>query len=98
MRQRNDGRRLSRRKQEIRRKRRKKRRRRRFLVLVTELFLLCVLGVVAFGMFKLDKLNTTSLDGLLDNGFIQDGYMNVALFGTSTKSIDSLQKVEYSVL
>lgn len=55
-------------------------------MLAVELFLLCVLGVVAFGMFKLDKLNTTSLDGLLDNGFIQEGYMNVALFGTDNRA------------
>lgn len=84
--QRDDGRRISRRQQEIRRKRQKKRRRKRILVLAVELLLLCVLGVVAFGMFKLDKLNTTSLGGLLNNGLSQEGYMNVALFGTDNRA------------
>lgn len=76
---------LSKRQQELRRQRQKKRRRRRLLVLVVELLLLCILGLAAFGMFKLGKLNTTSLNGLLNNGLSQEGYMNVAIFGTDNR-------------
>lgn len=86
MRQRSNVENMSRREREIRRNRRKKRRRRRRLVLAVELLLLGVLGAVAFGMFKLDKLNMTSLDGLVNNGLSQEGYMNVALFGTDNRA------------
>ena len=86
MRQRNSGDMLDRRRRELRRQRQRKRRKRRILVLTVELLLLCILGVVAFGMFKLDKLNTTSIDSLLNNGLSQDGYMNVALFGTDNRA------------
>lgn len=85
MRQRNSGDMLDRRRRELRRQRQRKRRKRRILVLTVELLLLCILGVVAFGMFKLDKLNTTSIDSLLNNGLSQEGYMNVALFGTDNR-------------
>lgn len=79
-------RRISRRQQEIRRQRRKKRRRKRILVLVVELLLLCVLGAAAYGMFKLDKLNSVALEDVLNNGLSQDGYLNVALFGTDNRA------------
>lgn len=78
-------RRISKRQREIQRQKKKKRRRRRVMVLAIEIVLLCVLGVVAYGMFKLDKLNMISLGDLENNGFTQDGYMNVALFGTDNR-------------
>ncbi len=83
--ERRDGRRLSRREQELRRQKQRKKRKRRILILIVELFLLCVLGIAAFAMFKLDLLNSTSLNGLLNNGLSQEGYMNVALFGTDNR-------------
>ena len=86
MKHKKNGRRLSERQQELRRQRQKKRRRRRILVLVVELLLLCILGLVAYGMLKLGKLNTTSLSGLLNNGLTQEGYMNVAIFGTDNRA------------
>lgn len=78
-------RRMAQKRREAQRQKRKKRRRRRVLVLFVEILVLCVLGVVAYGMFKLDKLNTTTLGNLLNNGLTQEGYMNVALFGTDNR-------------
>lgn len=83
---RHDDRKIVRQKQEIRRKRQRKRRRKRMLVLLVELLLLCALGVAAYGIFKLDKLNTSSLKNLLNNGISQEGYMNVAIFGTDNRA------------
>ena len=89
MRQRNGGGKLERRRRELRRQRQRKRRKRRILVLAVEVFLLCILGVTAYTMFKLDKLNTTSVDGLMNNGLSQEGYLNVALFGTDNRPGES---------
>lgn len=89
MRQRNGGGKLERRRRELRRQRQRKRRKRRILVLAVEVFLLCILGVTAYTMFKLDKLNTTSVDGLMNNGLSQEGYLNVALFGTDNRAGES---------
>ncbi|MEG0793689.1 MAG: LCP family protein [Lachnospiraceae bacterium] len=65
---------------------RKKRRRKRVLLLTTELVILAVLGVVAFGVFKLNKLdfknlNTKNLAVYKDTG----PYTNVALFGLDSR-------------
>ena len=78
---------LSKKQQEIRRKKAKKKQRKRIAVLVIELVILCVLGVTAFGMFKLGKLNHTIFgDGdILNNGLKQEGYTNIALFGTDNR-------------
>lgn len=80
--------RLRRRDRELRKLRQKKRRRRRLLVLVVELIILCVLGVAAYGMFKLDLLNHTIFneDSILNNGVNQDGFKNIALFGTDNRA------------
>lgn len=80
------GEKLTRREWELRRKKQRRRRRKRILVLAVELLLLCILGVAAFAMFKLDKLNTTSISGLTNNGLSQEGYTNVALFGTDNRA------------
>lgn len=65
---------------------RKKRRRKRVLLLTTELVILAVLGVVAFGVFKFNKLdfknlNTENLAVYKDTG----PYTNVALFGLDSR-------------
>lgn len=72
--------------QQIERKKRKKRRR-RVALLVIELVILCVLGISAYGMLKLGKLNQTTLDEekIVNNGLEQEGYTNVALFGTDNR-------------
>lgn len=80
-------RRIKKREKELRKRRQKKRRKRRAAVLAVELIILCVLGSVAFGMLKLDKLNHTVFDedSILNNGVNQEGYKNIALFGTDNR-------------
>lgn len=80
--------RIKRREKELQKRKRKRRRKRRVAVLVIELVILCVLGVVAFGMFKLDKLNHTVFneDSILNNGVNQEGFKNIALFGTDNRA------------
>ena len=80
--------RIKRREKELQKRKRKRRRKRRVAVLVIELVILCVLGVVAFGMFKLDKLNHTVFneDSILNNGVKQEGFKNIALFGTDNRA------------
>lgn len=69
--------------EEILRKRRK-RKRRRILVLVIEVIILAALSVVAYGIFKLGSLNHLSLN-VDNNGWTQEGYTNIALFGTDSR-------------
>ena len=76
---------LNRRQQEIRRKRLKKRRRRRRLVIIIELIILCILGTTAFALFKLGKMERTSLTNIKNNGLKQTGYTNIALFGLDSR-------------
>lgn len=78
---------ISRQDREMRKKKRRRRRRRRIFVLALELVILCVLCVTAYGMFKLDKLNLTIFDDddILNNGVNQEGYKNIALFGTDNR-------------
>lgn len=80
--------RIKRREKELQRRKRKRRKKRRVAVLVIELIILCVLGTVAFGMFKLDKLNHTVFDedSILNNGVNQEGFKNIALFGTDNRA------------
>ena len=80
--------RIKRREKELQKRKRKRRRKRRVAVLVIELVILCVLGVVAFGMFKLDKLNHTVFneDSIMNNGVNQEGFKNIALFGTDNRA------------
>lgn len=72
-------------KQVIQRQKLKKRRRKRAVVLIIELLLLGILGVAAFSMFKLGKLNITTLGDIENNGLEREGYTNVALFGTDNR-------------
>lgn len=69
-----------------RRQLRRKKRRRRVLVLVAELIILTVLGVVAYGMFKLDKLDFNILDQQNLDVYKDTGpYTNIALFGLDSR-------------
>ena len=76
---------LNRRQQEIRRKRLKKRKRRRAIVIIIELIILCILGTTAFALFKLGKMERTSLTNIKNNGLKQTGYTNIALFGLDSR-------------
>ena len=84
--ERNEQRKIRARRKKIQKKRRKTRRKKRIMLLVTEVLVLCVLGATAFAMFKLDKLNMTALDNVENNGLKQEGYTNVALFGTDNRA------------
>lgn len=80
--------RMTRQERELRAQKKKKRRRRRVVVLIAELIILAVLCVVAYGMFKLDLLNHSFFDeeSILNNGVNQEGFKNVALFGTDNRA------------
>lgn len=84
-----DDRRRARKRQEMRRLKRRRKRRRRIVFLIAEILILCILGVVAYGMFKLDKLNVNPLKHLTNNGISQDGYMNIAIFGNDKRPEDT---------
>lgn len=71
---------------EERKQLRKKKRRKRILVLVIELVILALLGVVAYGMFKLDKLDFNVLDEKKLDVYKDTGpYTNIALFGLDSR-------------
>lgn len=53
-------------------------------MLVIELIILAALSVVAYGIFKLGSLNHLSLN-VDNNGWTQEGYTNIALFGTDSR-------------
>lgn len=64
----------------------KRRRRKRAAVLAIELLLLCVLGAVAYGMFKIDKLDYTALNQEKLDVYRDTGpYTNIALFGLDSR-------------
>ena len=71
---------------EERRQLRKRKRRKRIIVLIIELIVLAVLGVVAYGMFKLDKLDFNILDQSRLDVYKDTGpYTNIALFGVDRR-------------
>ena len=74
-------------KKEVRRQKeelRRKRKRKRIILLVSELVILAVLCVVAYGVMKLDKIDYTKLDkGKLEVYRDTGPYTNIALFGAS---------------
>lgn len=80
--------RMDRRKREEILKRRKKRRRRRIAVLLLEIIILAVLSTAAYAIFKLDKLDFKILN-LEKNEWTQEGYTNIALFGTDSRDVNS---------
>ena len=72
---------------EERRQLRRKKRRKRIIVLILELIFLAVLGVVAYGMFKLDKLDFNILDKSRLDVYKDTGpYTNIALFGLDSRN------------
>lgn len=72
---------------EERRQLRRKKRSKRIIVLILELIILAVLGVVAYGMFKLDKLDFNILDKSRLDVYKDTGpYTNIALFGLDSRN------------
>ncbi|QUO33656.1 LCP family protein [Faecalicatena sp. Marseille-Q4148] len=76
-------------KKEVRRQKeelRRKRKRKRIILLVSELVILAVLCVVAYGVMKLDKIDYTKLDkGKLEVYRDTGPYTNIALFGLDSR-------------
>lgn len=69
-----------------RRKLRKRRGRKRAFILISELIILSVLCVVAYGIFKLDMLDTRTLDKEKLEVYKDTGeYTNIALFGLDSR-------------
>lgn len=69
-----------------RKKLRRKKQRKRIIVLIVELLILAILGVVAFAMLKLDKLNIGLLDENKLDVYKDTGpYTNIALFGLDSR-------------
>ena len=54
-------------------------------MIIIELIILCILGTTAFALFKLGKMNRTTLTNIKNNGLKQTGYTNVALFGLDSR-------------
>ena len=72
---------------EERRKKIRRRRRKRAAILIAEVLILAVLCVIAYGLFKLDKmdiniLNEDKLEAYRDTG----PYTNIALFGLDSRN------------
>lgn len=76
-------------KKEVRRQKeelRRKRKRKRIMLLVSEIVVLAVLCVVAYGVMKLDKIDYTKLDkGKLEVYRDTGPYTNIALFGLDSR-------------
>ncbi len=71
---------------EERKRKLRKRRRKRMIVVVLELIILAALSVVAYGMFKLDKMEQTTLDEKKLDIYKDTGdYTNIALFGLDSR-------------
>ncbi len=64
----------------------KKKRRKRAILIMVELLILTTLGVVAYGVFKLDKLDFKQLDEKKLEAYKDTGpYTNIALFGLDSR-------------
>ena len=79
--------RLNKRQQRIEReRRRKKRRRKRMIIILIEIIILAGLGVVAYGMFVMDKMETTTLNKDKLEVYKDTGdFTNIALFGLDSR-------------
>ena len=65
----------------------KKRRRKRMILLVAEVIILAALSVVAYGVFKLGKLDFNILDEQNLEAYKDTGpYTNIALFGLDSRN------------
>lgn len=64
----------------------KKKRRKRILFMTAEIIILCALGLVAFGMNKMGKLNRVDIDPTVTNKNLNlEDYTNIALFGLDAR-------------
>ncbi|MGO5051959.1 LCP family protein [Lachnospiraceae bacterium LCP25S3_G4] len=64
----------------------KRKRRKRAILIMIELLILTVLGVIAYGVFKLDKLDFKQLDDEKLEAYKDTGpYTNIALFGLDSR-------------
>ena len=79
--------RLNKRQQRLERQRRiKKKRRKRLAIIMIEIIILAGLGVVAYGMFVMDKMETTTLNKDKLEVYKDTGdYTNIALFGLDSR-------------
>lgn len=79
--------RLNKRQQRLERQRRiKKKRRKRLAIILIEIIILTGLGVVAYGMFVMDKMDTTILNKDKLEVYKDTGdYTNIALFGLDSR-------------
>lgn len=79
--------RLNKRQQRLERQRRiKKKRRIRVLIILIEILILAGLGIVAYGMFVMDKMDTTTLNKDELEVYKDTGdYTNIALFGLDSR-------------
>ena len=69
-----------------REKRLKRRKRKRLAIIFIELLILAGLGVVAYGMFVMDKMDTTTLNKSDLKVYKSTGdYTNIALFGLDSR-------------
>lgn len=67
-------------------KRIRKRRKKRVFFLLFEIMILAILGIIAYGMLKIDKLNINSLDTEKLEAYHDTGeYTNIALFGVDSR-------------
>lgn len=65
---------------------RRKRRRKKAIILGTEVLILCILGVIGYGMIKLNKLDFNPLDRDKIEVYRDTGpYTNIALFGLDSR-------------
>lgn len=78
---------MNKRQQRLERERRlKKRRRKRFAIIIIEILILAALGVVAYGMFVMDKMDITTLNKDKLEVYKDTGdYTNIALFGLDSR-------------
>ena len=79
--------RMNKRQQRLERQRRiKKKRRKRLAIILIEIIILAGLGVVAYGMFVMDKMDTTTLNKDKLEVYKDTGdYTNIALFGLDSR-------------
>ena len=79
--------RMNKRQQRLERQRRiKKKRRKRLAIILIEIVILAGLGVVAYGMFVMDKMDTTTLNKDKLEVYKDTGdYTNIALFGLDSR-------------
>ena len=82
--------RMNKRQQRLERQRRiKKKRRKRLAIILIEIVILAGLGVVAYGMFVMDKMDTTTLNKDKLEVYKDTGdYTNIALFGLDSREGD----------